>query len=238
MNSMLPGLFLGGTMQPSEGAEGLPVVDPATGRETGAIRRNGAPGDRPRRPIGGAAVPRSGLAAPAVGRAGADADAAGRPDPRGTGRARPAGGVRRRQATLPGQGRHQQRRPATSNTMAGWVDKVLGSVIPVRWGALDLAVREPHGVCAQIVPWNFPLAMAARGIAPALAAGNCVVVKPAEDASLSLLRLGDLAIAAGAAARRSERRDRSGRGSGGRRSPPIRWSGTSPSPARWRPGDR
>lgn len=80
---------------------------------------------------------------------------------------------------------------------AGMADKIQGSTIPVRWGVLDFTLREPHGVCAQIVPWNYPLAMAARGVAPALAAGNCVVVKPAEDASLSLLRLGRLAIEVG-----------------------------------------
>lgn len=79
----------------------------------------------------------------------------------------------------------------------GMADKVMGKVIPVRWGTLELSTREPYGVSAQIVPWNFPFMLAARGIAPALAAGNCVVVKPAEDASLSVLRLAELALEAG-----------------------------------------
>jgi len=79
----------------------------------------------------------------------------------------------------------------------GMADKFEGTTIPVRWGALDLTIREPYGVSAQIVPWNFPLVMAARGIAPALAAGNTVVAKPAEDASLSLLRLAEIAGGAG-----------------------------------------
>jgi aldehyde dehydrogenase (NAD+) len=79
----------------------------------------------------------------------------------------------------------------------GMADKVGGATIPVRWGALDLTVREPYGVAGQIIPWNFPLLMGGRGIAPALAAGNCVVAKPAEDASLSILRLAELAVAAG-----------------------------------------
>lgn len=79
----------------------------------------------------------------------------------------------------------------------GLTDKVQGGTIPVRWGAFDFTTREPFGVSAHIVPWNFPLAMAARGIAPALAVGNCIVAKPAEDASLSVLRLADLAIEAG-----------------------------------------
>lgn len=76
-------------------------------------------------------------------------------------------------------------------------DKAFGSVIPVRWGAIDFTMREPYGVVAQIIPWNFPLMMGSRGIAPALAAGNCVVAKPAEDASLTILRLAELAIEAG-----------------------------------------
>ena len=79
----------------------------------------------------------------------------------------------------------------------GMVDKVLGTTIPVRWGALDMTLREPYGVSAQIIPWNYPLSMASRGIAPALAAGNCVVAKPAEDASLSLVELARIAHAAG-----------------------------------------
>ncbi len=79
----------------------------------------------------------------------------------------------------------------------GMADKVEGTTIPVRWGAVDTTLREPYGVSAQIVPWNFPLAMAARGIAPALAAGNTVVVKPAEDASLGVLRLAEIAYDAG-----------------------------------------
>jgi aldehyde dehydrogenase (NAD+) len=79
----------------------------------------------------------------------------------------------------------------------GMADKIGGATIPVRWGALDLTVREPYGVSGQIIPWNFPLLMGGRGIAPALAAGNCVVAKPAEDASLSILRLAELVAAAG-----------------------------------------
>ena len=57
--------------------------------------------------------------------------------------------------------------------------------------------REPVGVCGQIVPWNFPLLMAAWKLAPALAAGCTVVLKPAEQTPLSALRLGELALEAG-----------------------------------------
>ena len=79
----------------------------------------------------------------------------------------------------------------------GMADKIGGETIPVRWGALDVTVREPYGVSAQIIPWNFPLLMGGRGIAPALAAGNCVVAKPAEDASLGIMRLAEIAAEAG-----------------------------------------
>src|SRR5207245_8635490 len=57
--------------------------------------------------------------------------------------------------------------------------------------------REPLGISAQIVPWNYPLRLASRGIAPALAAGNAVVAKPAAEAGLSIVRLAELAAEAG-----------------------------------------
>jgi acyl-CoA reductase-like NAD-dependent aldehyde dehydrogenase len=68
---------------------------------------------------------------------------------------------------------------------AGWVDKATGDTIPVRDGRLVYSQREPVGVCAQIIPWNFPLLMAAWKVAPALAFGNTVVLKPAEQTPLS-----------------------------------------------------
>lgn len=80
---------------------------------------------------------------------------------------------------------------------AGIADKVLGDSIPLGPGRLDYTVREPIGVSAQIVPWNYPLQMAARGVAPALACGNTVVVKPAVEAGLSIARLAELAVEAG-----------------------------------------
>ena len=76
---------------------------------------------------------------------------------------------------------------------AGIADKLVGTTIPLGPDYVDYTVREPLGVSAQIVPWNYPLQIGARGIAPALAAGNAVVVKPAEEAPLSLLRLGRIA---------------------------------------------
>lgn len=81
---------------------------------------------------------------------------------------------------------------------AGMADKVHGEYIPIRWGAVDIAQRQPYGVSAQIIPWNFPLAMGARGIAPSLAAGNAIVAKPSELASQSILRLAEIITEAGA----------------------------------------
>jgi acyl-CoA reductase-like NAD-dependent aldehyde dehydrogenase len=81
---------------------------------------------------------------------------------------------------------------------AGWPTKIEGAVLPVTAPNMHCYTRrEPVGVCAQIVPWNFPLLMAAWKIAPALAAGCTVVLKPAEQTPLSALRLGELALEVG-----------------------------------------
>ena len=82
---------------------------------------------------------------------------------------------------------------------AGWPTKIEGAVLPVAAGAgmHCYTRREPVGVCGQIVPWNFPLLMAAWKLGPALAAGCTVVLKPAEQTPLSALRLGELALQAG-----------------------------------------
>lgn len=80
---------------------------------------------------------------------------------------------------------------------AGWADKITGEVVPTRADALTYVTRQPVGVVAAIVPWNFPLMNAVWKIAPALACGCTVVLKPAELTPLSALRLGELALAAG-----------------------------------------
>ena len=77
------------------------------------------------------------------------------------------------------------------------IDKVYGEIAPTPANALALVTREPVGVVAAIVPWNYPLLMAAWKIAPALAAGNSVVLKPSEKSPLSALRLAELALEAG-----------------------------------------
>ncbi len=81
---------------------------------------------------------------------------------------------------------------------AGLADKVEGETIPVPPKRLNYTMKEPLGVTVHIVPWNYPIALAARSVAPALAAGNTVVVKPSEVTPLTALKLGELTIKAGA----------------------------------------
>jgi aldehyde dehydrogenase (NAD+) len=80
---------------------------------------------------------------------------------------------------------------------AGLADKIQGSTIPVPGNRLDYTLKEPLGVTAHIVPWNYPLVMAARSIAPALAAGDTVVAKPASFTPLTLLKFAELCKEAG-----------------------------------------
>ena len=90
--------------------------------------------------------------------------------------------------------------PAAIDTLtyyAGWADKISGEVVATRDDALTYTVREPVGVVAAIVPWNFPLMIGMWKLAPALACGCTVVMKPAELTSLSALRIGELALEAG-----------------------------------------
>jgi aldehyde dehydrogenase (NAD+) len=79
---------------------------------------------------------------------------------------------------------------------AGWADKIQGRTIPVAGDYLCYTRHEPVGVVGQIVPWNFPLLMQAWKLAPALAAGNTIVLKPAEQTPLTALRVGELILMA------------------------------------------
>ncbi len=72
---------------------------------------------------------------------------------------------------------------------AGWVDKLHGDTLPVAPGFLNYTLREPLGVCALIVPWNYPLLLAAWKLAPALATGNVAIVKPSPETPYSIVRL-------------------------------------------------
>src|SRR6266566_2102556 len=87
--------------------------------------------------------------------------------------------------------------------MAGWATKLEGNTIPLsvpytpKAKYLSYTLRGPVGVVGQIIPWNFPLLMAAWKLGPALAAGNTVILKPAEQTPLSALKLGEMIIEAG-----------------------------------------
>src|SRR5258705_6072555 len=90
--------------------------------------------------------------------------------------------------------------PAAIDTLtyyAGWADKISGEVVSTRDDAFTYTVREPVGVVAVIVPWNFPLMIGMWKLAPALACGCTIVMKPAELTSLSALRIAALALEAG-----------------------------------------
>jgi acyl-CoA reductase-like NAD-dependent aldehyde dehydrogenase len=80
---------------------------------------------------------------------------------------------------------------------AGWADKLSGDTLPVAGNFFTYTLREPVGVVGAIVPWNFPLNLATWKVAPALAAGCTVVLKPAHETPLTALMLGEIAVAAG-----------------------------------------
>ncbi|MGH7912217.1 MAG: aldehyde dehydrogenase family protein, partial [Candidatus Dormibacteraceae bacterium] len=81
---------------------------------------------------------------------------------------------------------------------ADTVKALHGDIIPAPTaGTMVLALRDPYGVTGHIVPWNYPVQISARTVAPALATGNCCVLKPAEEAPLTAIRLADLALEAG-----------------------------------------
>ncbi len=90
--------------------------------------------------------------------------------------------------------------PASVSTFryfAGWADKIHGKTIPIDGDYFCYTRHEPVGVVGQIIPWNFPMLMLAWKLAPALATGNTVVMKPAEQTPLSALRIGELIVEAG-----------------------------------------
>jgi aldehyde dehydrogenase (NAD+) len=80
---------------------------------------------------------------------------------------------------------------------AGWADKIQGKTIPIAGDFFCYTRHEPVGVVGQIIPWNFPMLMQAWKLAPALATGNTVVMKPAEQTPLTALRIGQLIVQAG-----------------------------------------
>jgi acyl-CoA reductase-like NAD-dependent aldehyde dehydrogenase len=93
-------------------------------------------------------------------------------------------------ADIPGAAR-------TFRYYAGWPTKIYGETNPSDPSMFNYTLREPVGVCGQIIPWNFPLSMASWKVAPALACGNTIVLKPAEQTPLTAIRLGELIQEAG-----------------------------------------
>ena len=80
---------------------------------------------------------------------------------------------------------------------SGWATKLAGETVPVNPSWFTFTLREPLGVVGAIIPWNFPMIMVGWKAAPALAAGNCVIVKPAAETPLTAVRIGELALEAG-----------------------------------------
>ena len=98
--------------------------------------------------------------------------------------------VNAKAADIPGAAR-------TFRYYAGWATKIYGETNPSDPSMFNYTQREPVGVCGQIIPWNFPLSMASWKVAPALACGNTVILKPAEQTPLTAIRLGELIQEAG-----------------------------------------
>lgn len=180
------GCLIGGKWGPAEGGAWLEVNDPATGAVLGRIARGGAADID-------AAVAAARKAQPAFAR---------RPPVE---RVRLMNAISRRilndaerlaqiESRDTGKPISQARNDAIAAARffefyASLADKVMGNSIPIADDIVDFTVREPLGVTAQIVPWNYPLQISCRGIAPALATGNAIVLKPAELACLSVFEI-------------------------------------------------
>jgi len=188
-------IFIDGVWEEARTGATLPVVDPSTGEEWSALARGGAPEvDR---------------AVAAAGRAFQGVWSRVSPVERGRILARWGALVTRDHERLSllecrdvGKPLGQARRDITScarylEFYAGAADKLHGETIPYEPGYTVLALREPFGVTAHIIPWNYPAQMFGRSVAASLAAGNAVVIKPAEDACQSILALAELSVEAG-----------------------------------------
>ena len=195
--------FIGNRAKPAASGESLPVIDPSDGSVFAEIARGSATDidlavDCARRAYDGAGTAQAGGA---WGRASALE--------RGRLLARWAALVddhREELASLEsrdtGKPISQARADARAlaryfEFYAGAADKLHGQTIPYQAGYTVLTLREPHGVTGHIVPWNYPMQIFGRSVGASLAAGNACVVKPAEDACLSLIRAAELAAQAG-----------------------------------------
>ena len=202
VGGLLPGSaqLVGGEWVPARGGETLAVINPATGETL-------------------ADVPRSGEADidDAVAAA-ADAFPAWRdtsPSARGALLLRWAELCREHAAELDLLERMEVGRPSWGpppmpniiTFVAGLADKVTGQTLPSAFpDVVGLTLREPYGVCGAIIPWNAPGPLTAQDVAPAIAMGNTIVLKPAEDAPLTPLLMAKLALEAGIPRGRGQRR--------------------------------
>jgi acyl-CoA reductase-like NAD-dependent aldehyde dehydrogenase len=189
-------MFIGGTWVPSHSGRNYPLFNPATGQKLAQVPKGDAEDVR--------------AAVDAAEKAFENADwRALDPSKRGRLLLKVAQSIRERLAEFAkletlnngkplGQAKGDMAMAARHfEYFAGLADKIQGSTIPVPGNRLDYTLKEPLGVTAHIVPWNYPLTMAARSIAPALAAGNTVVAKPASFTPLTLLKLAELCKQAG-----------------------------------------
>jgi aldehyde dehydrogenase (NAD+) len=179
----------------SAGGETLPVIDPSTGQTCGSIARGQAADidlavAAARRAAAGAwgrmaAATRSRLLLRLASTVESERESLARIESLDTGK--PIGQARADALAL----------ARYFEYYAGAADKLHGQTIPYQPGYTVLTVREPHGVTGHIIPWNYPMQIFGRSVGAALATGNACVVKPAEDACLSLLRVAELAAEAG-----------------------------------------
>jgi len=191
--------FIGNARQHPSGGQHIPVLDPSTGEAFGEIARGSAAdidqavaaaraslGERYDGPWGGvSAAARGRLLQRFSVAVTAHADELAQLEARDTGKS-----LKTARADVSALARYFE-------FYAGAADKLHGQTLPYEPGYLVATVREPHGVTGHIIPWNYPMQIFGRTVGAALAAGNACVVKPAEDASLSSLRLGELAAEAG-----------------------------------------
>ena len=188
-------VLIGGEWRPPLGGESLPVVDPSDGGTFGALARGTAEDVDAAVDAAHAALegPWGRMTAAERGRLLArlgaaileDSDTLAALEARDTGKPLAQG-----RADIVAAARYFE-------FYGGAADKVHGQTLPYQAGMTVLTLREPHGVTGHIVPWNYPAQIAGRSIGAALAMGNAAVVKPAEDACLSILRIGQLALEVG-----------------------------------------
>ena len=191
--------FIDNTWQAGDGGETIPVVDPSTGETFGSLTRGtaadigravaaarAAVGDALDGPWGRhSAAERGRLLMRLAGAVTANAEELAQLEARDTGKS-----LRTARVDAAALARYFE-------YYAGACDKLHGETLPYEHGYTVLTVREPHGVTGHIIPWNYPMQIFGRTVGASLAAGNACVVKPAEDASLSILRLAELAAGVG-----------------------------------------